>query len=58
MFNETFVALKNEALPADLEPIRIKFLQSRPINLEPVDKQERQILRLETELKRLLREIA
>jgi hypothetical protein len=51
-------ALKNEALPADLEPIRIKFLQSRPINLEPVDKQERQILRLETELKRLLREIA
>jgi transposase InsO family protein len=51
-------ALKTESLPPELEPLRLKFLLSRPIPMRPGEKQDRQILHLETELKRLLKEIA
>lgn len=51
-------ALKTETLAPELEPMRLKFLDSRPIPLRPMTRQDRQILRLETRLKRLLRKVA
>jgi hypothetical protein len=51
-------ALKTEVLPPELEPLRLKFLASRPIPLKPMTRQDRQILQLETRLKRLLRKVA
>ncbi len=51
-------ALKVEAVAPELETLRLKFLASRPISLKPMNRQDRQILQLETELIQLLKKIA